>query len=126
MEKEVKKRAKTEQNRIKRILKQSGITDEVLKIMDSTIANVAWMSAKLDDARETIGEEGLTVEYDNGGGQKGIRENPKMKAYEALWKSYMLGLQKLVDAIPEAEAEETEAKEQEQTTLEVLRGKKRA
>ena len=35
-----------------------------------------------------IPEESLVVEYDNGGGQRGIRENPFYPAYEKLLMSY--------------------------------------
>ncbi len=70
-----------------------------MKLLEPVIENTAWMRVKLDDARELVGEEGITVEYNNGGGQTGVRENPNMKAYEALWKSYVVGLQKITDAL---------------------------
>lgn len=37
--------------------------------------------------------EGLIVEYDNGGGQAGIRENPYYPAYEKLLASYTRALE---------------------------------
>lgn len=49
---------------------------------------------------QAIGEEGITVEYDNGGGQSGVRENPAFRAYEALWKTYMSGLDMLIKLLP--------------------------
>ncbi len=36
------------------------------------------------------------MEYDNGGGQTGVRENPAFRAYEALWKTYLSGLDALL------------------------------
>ena len=64
------------------------------------------MKSKLDDARTAIGEDGITVEYDNGGGQTGVRENPAFRAYEALWKTYLSGLDALLKLLPEGAAED--------------------
>ena len=38
--------------------------------------------------------------YDNGGGQRGIRENPAFKGYESLWKAYMQGMNRILDTLP--------------------------
>ena len=70
------------------------------------ILNVSWMKSKLDDARTAIGEDGITVEYDNGGGQTGVRENPAFRAYEALWKTYLSGLDALLKLLPEGAGED--------------------
>ena len=58
------------------------------------------MRIKLDESRQLIRDEGITVPYDNGGGQKGIRENPAFKAYVSLWKAYMSGLEKYSSYFP--------------------------
>lgn len=79
---------------------KNGLNDEKIQSLDPVILNVSWMKSKLDDARETIGEEGITVEYDNGGGQSGVRENPAFRAYEALWKTYLSGLDMLIKLLP--------------------------
>ena len=70
---------------------------------------------------------GALVEYDNGGGQKGIRENPVFKAYEALWKSYMLGMDKILAIIPEEQKEDLQAETEQikpQTVLDFVREKR--
>ena len=117
---------KSEKTRIKRLLKESGTSDARMKMLEPVIENVAWMKIKLDQAREKIKNSGIVMPYDNGGGQTGIRENPAFKGYEALWKSYMAGMNKLLEAMPpeviEAE-EETEKEQAPVTVLELIRTK---
>ena len=57
--------------------------------------NIVFMEEKLDQARDLIGTTSVAIQYDNGGGQKGVRENPAYKGYEALLKSYMAALDQL-------------------------------
>mgnify|MGYP007022379021 CR=1 FL=1 len=117
---------KSEKTRIKRLLKETGTSDARMKMLEPVIENVAWMKIKLDQAREKIKNSGIVMPYDNGGGQTGIRENPAFKGYEALWKSYMAGMSKLLEAMPpeviEAE-EETEKEQAPVTVLELIRTK---
>ena len=105
MRAEISKRCKKEQRKLIKIFKESGLNEEKINILTPLIENISWMKVKLDDAREDIGEDGLTAEYNNGGGQKGIREHPAFKAYEALWKSYSSGLAVILSHMPEQAAE---------------------
>jgi hypothetical protein len=117
---------KSEKTRIKRLLKESGTSDARMKMLEPVIENVAWMKIKLDQAREKIKSSGIVMPYDNGGGQTGIRENPAFKGYEALWKSYMAGMSKLLEAMPPEVIEAEEKTEKEQapvTVLELIRTK---
>ena len=84
---EIEKRCAAERRKLARFLSKNGLNEEKIKSLDPVILNVSWMKSKLDDARTAIGEDGITVEYDNGGGQTGVRENPAFRAYEALWKT---------------------------------------
>lgn len=120
----LKKRANKENNRIKKLLKNAGVTDKRIKILEPVVQNTAWMKAKLDDAREEIQDSQVVISYDNGGGQKGTHENPLFKGYENLWRSYMQGMSKILEALPEevAEAEAQEA-EKPKTVLELIRSK---
>lgn len=122
---EIKERAEAEQNRINEILKEVGISERRMKLLAPVILNTAWMKAKLDDAREAIKNSQIVISYDNGGGQKGIRENPLFKGYEALWKSYMTGMNRILDALPpEIIKEETTPEEAApRTVLELVRAK---
>jgi len=122
---EIKERAKEEQNRIEDILLEIGVSDKRMRMLEPVIANTSWMKAKLDDAREAIKNSNIVISYDNGGGQKGIRENPLFKGYESLFKSYMSGMDRILSCLP-AEQIEVEAQvqiEQPKTMLELMREK---
>jgi hypothetical protein len=97
---ELKQRARKEKARIKRLLKQAKTPPEKMKMLEPVIDNVSWMKAKLEDTTEQIKEGQIAIEYNNGGGQKGIRESPLFKGYEALFKTYMSGMSKIMEAMP--------------------------
>ena len=125
-ETEIKARAEEEQNRITDLLSEVGISDKRMKLLEPIILNTAWMKAKLDDAREAIKNSNIVISYDNGGGQKGIRENPLFKGYESLWRSYMAGMAKITDSLPQEQVEQAIEVEKPATMLELVRNKHRA
>lgn len=57
--------------------------------------NVIFMARKLKETRDDMGKTPLIVRYDNGGGQKGYRENPVFKAYNAMASRYVMALSQL-------------------------------
>lgn len=121
---ELKKTAKEEENRVLNILKDVGISEARMRALYPVIENTAWMKAKLDDAREAIKNTSVAIPYDNGGGQKGVRENPVFKGYEALWKSYIQGMDRILAALPaEMVQAEVEVVEKPKTMLELVRDK---
>jgi hypothetical protein len=123
-ETEIKARAEEEQNRITDLLLEVGISDKRMNLLGPIILNTAWMKAKLDDAREAIKNSNIVVAYDNGGGQKGIRENPLFKGYENLWRSYMAGMSKIIDCLPDEIATvESEVVDKPKTVLELVRNR---
>ena len=124
-EKNLQKLTNKEKSRIKRLLKRAKTPENKMQILMPVIENTAWMKAKLEEARMEIEDETLTSEYDNGGGQIGIRENPKVKAYQALWKSYMVGMRIIIDTVPEDSAEITKEIEKPKTALALIRDKHR-
>jgi hypothetical protein len=124
-ETEIKARAEEEQNRITDLLSEVGISDKRMKLLEPIILNTAWMKAKLDDAREAIKNSNIVISYDNGGGQKGIRENPLFKGYESLWRSYMAGMGKILDILPQDQIEQAIEVEKPATMLELVRDKHR-
>lgn len=116
-----------EQKKIIREIKKAKISEHKMKVIEPVVVNAAFMKVKLDEAREQIKDATITVDYDNGGGQKGVRENPVFKAYEALWKSYMLGMDKILSVIPEEQQQELTAEADQirpQTVLDMVREKK--
>lgn len=124
-ETEIKARAEKEQNRITDLLSEVGISDKRMKLLEPIILNTSWMKAKLDDAREAIKNSNIVISYDNGGGQKGIRENPLFKGYESLWRSYMAGMAKILDSLPQEQIEQAVEIEKPATMLELVRNKHR-
>ena len=112
--------------RIKDILLDYDISDNKIKILESIIENTAWMKVKLDGARDAVKSSNVVIPYDNGGGQKGLRENPLFKGYESLWKSYMSGMNKILETLPPEQAKEvTQMAEEPKTMLELVRNKHR-
>ena len=120
----IAQRARKVQNSIKQTLTYYGASKQKVKFMMPIIENTAWMKVKLDDARELIEDSEIVIEYDNGGGQKGIRENPLFKAYEALWKAYVSGMAQIINILPEEKVQEVEkVVEKPKTVLELVRDK---
>lgn len=99
---EISKRCKKAVRKLTRFWRESGVDADKIDAFTPLFDNICWMQIKLEDAREEIGEAGLLTEYDNGGGQSGVRQNPAFKAYEALWKSYCTGLGILLPQLPDA------------------------
>lgn len=91
---------KAEKRRLARVVKKSGGDSDKQK---AVIENLAFMKAKLDETRAYLENEKLFCEYDNGGGQSGVREHPGYKAYESLWRAYLSGLSQLTPAAKKAE-----------------------
>ena len=123
-EADLKARADAEHDRITTILNDAGISERRMQTLAPIIENVSWMRAKLDDSRSLIKNSNIVVPYDNGGGQKGIRENPACKGYEALWKAYMQGMNRILDTLPPEQIQEaTDNEIRPQTVLDAIRSK---
>lgn len=116
-------RAEQERQRIMDILEDADISPRRMKMLAPIIENVSWMRAKLEDARELIKNSNVAIPYDNGGGQKGIRENPAFKGYEALWKSYLGGMAKILESLPTEQIQEATDEARPQTVLDAIRAK---
>ena len=121
---EIKERAEEEQSRLTEILKDAGVLEKRMRALEPIILNTAWMKAKLDDAREAIKNSNIVIAYNNGGGQKGIRENPLFKGYENLWRAYIHGMDRILSALPdEIVTEQRIEMEKPKTMLELVRNK---
>lgn len=115
-----------EKRRLKKLLQEAAVSEKRIKMLEPVIENTAWMKAKLDVVREQVRESSVVIPYDNGGGQKGLRENPLFKGYESLWRCYIAGMTKILDAMPPEEAQSELKKEEPQapaTILELVRSK---
>lgn len=111
-------------NSLKKALTASGIKDEVLVALDPSLKNLATMANKLEDLRKIIEAEPAVIDYDNGGGQQGKRENPSYKAFEALWKSYLSGMNSLIK-IMDTDSAPQEEKQESKTALQLILNKHR-
>lgn len=119
-------RAAAEMETLRRLLFDYVDDKDRIAILEPVIQNVAWMKVKLDDAREAVKESSVVIAYDNGGGQKGLRENPLFKGYVSLFKAYMSGMAKILELIPPAEAKEhTSRVDKPKTVLEIVRTKRK-
>lgn len=65
--------------------------------------NLAWQKVKLDETRRELMGQSLVIEYDNGGGQSGIRENPGFTAYNKLFGTFSRGVKQLCDMMDGAD-----------------------
>lgn len=122
---ELKKTANAERKRLTKLLEDAMVSEARRRALGPVIDNTAWMYAKLEDTRTTIKSSQVAIPYDNGGGQSGIRENPLFKGYTSLWKAYMLGMGRILDALP-AEVRVVEQDQEEykpQTVLSLIRAK---
>ncbi len=125
-EKAARERARTEKNRIIRLLKSAGTPDATVKILQSLIKSTSYLKAKLDDLESEFEDESVVSEYDNGGNQSGIRVSPYVKAYESLYKSYTSGMKQIMDCIPKTAAEPTETKKPKNMLQIVMEKRKEA
>lgn len=116
-ETQIEKRAGRERARIVRLIRASGVEEDVIALARPVIENTAWMAVKLDDARQTIAESHVAISYDNGGGQRGIRENPLFRGYEALWKSYIAGVRQIIELMPERASETAQVENTKSATV---------
>ena len=116
--------ANEEKQRVLALLFSYGINEKKVQMLEPVIENTAWMKAKLDETREAIKTTSVVIPYDNGGGQRGLRENPLFKGYESLWRSYMSGLNKIMESLPlDAKQEEAENIDTPKTVLQLVRAK---
>lgn len=116
----IEERTEIEKQRLTALLFDYNIPEKKTELLRDTISNIAWMKVKLDDTRDTIRYTDVAIPYDNGGGQKGVRENPLFKGYESLWKSYMAGMKIIMDLLPVEEIRAVEA-DRPKTVLELVR-----
>lgn len=120
----IEERASEEVERLNRLLFDCKISEKKRDMVETIVENVAWMKVKLEDTREKLKHLDVAIPYDNGGGQTGIRENPLFKGYQQLWKSYMSGMSKLIELLPE-EVQEPAEDIKPQSVLELVVAKHR-
>lgn len=109
--------------RIYGIIDGANVAPEMREMLAPVIEFVAWQRVTLDEASKELNGANIVIEYDNGGGQTGTRQNPLFKSVMDLWRGYLAGIDKIIQALPkEAQAE---ARAQAVTPLEIVRGMKK-
>lgn len=98
------KRVESELKKLREITKDA-IPDEKRKVVMPLLANVAFLKVKLDDARNELLYEDIYTEYDNGGGQTGLREHPGFSAYNKLLTTFSRMIRQLTDMMPQGSTE---------------------
>ena len=101
-----KKKVEQEKKRLISLLDRAEVQPQHRDVLAPVIDNISWQRVKLAEAMEQMQNESLICEYNNGGGQAGIRENPIFKAYVNLWRAYMVGLEKFTSYLPKEMQEE--------------------
>lgn len=108
-----------EKKRIYSILENANVSDNRIASLETIIEECAFMRHKLNVAKKDIRESSIVIPYDNGGNQRGIRENPLFKGYESLLKSYLLALDRIISVLPKEE--QNELKKDNDNVLELVR-----
>lgn len=95
-----------EHKRLNALLDKANVPKQNRAVLAPVIDNMAWQRIKLDETRIEMQNASVVCDYDNGGGQTGVRENPIFKAYINLWRAYMVGLEKYTSYLPKELQEE--------------------
>ena len=92
------KRIKKEISRLRRLFRE--IDENKKKLVDSTIADVAFLTITMQDLREQIVRKGTTVEYKNGENQWGVKQSPDAQLYLQMSQKQTQAMKILVDCLP--------------------------
>lgn len=118
-----KRAINAEIKRINGILDGANVAPDLRQMLAPVVDLLAWQRVTLEETVKKLSGENIVIEYDNGGGQTGTRQNPLFKSVMDLWRGYLAGIDKLIQALPkEAQAE---ARAQAVTPLEIVRGMKK-
>ena len=88
--------------RLTKALQQMGMDDDMLALCTELISNVGFLEDALWNARCDLMDAPIVVEYDNGGGQAGLRKHPGLEAYTRLYQQYLQGIRTLIEKLPVA------------------------
>jgi len=100
--------------RLEEIVKQQEIKKEILKIsklfkdmdpkikksIQSVIDNAAFMAVTLRELQEYLIKNGLTVEYQNGENQFGVKKSPEIEIYLTMSKNFVSTMKAVTDLLP--------------------------
>lgn len=110
-----------EKKRIYQVLESFEVPKKKIDYLEPVIDEVAFMRVKLVETHHDLEQMDVAIPYDNGGGQTGIRENPQFKAYEALLKSYLMALDRIIAVLPKDVQENIDESTDKENVLELVR-----
>lgn len=95
----VQARVESELRKLQRLTKDA-IPEDKRSVVLALLPNIAFLKVKLDDSRRCLLYECIFTEYDNGGGQSGLREHPGFAAYNKLFTTFSRSIKQLTDMMP--------------------------
>lgn len=95
-----------EKRRLKGLLSEAEVPKQKRDALEVVINELAWQRLKLEETRTEIADASVVCEYRNGETQTGTHENPLFKGYNALFRSYMQGLNAYLSYLPKDLQEE--------------------
>lgn len=93
-------KVEAEKERLENILKRADVPQQQRDMLAPVINAISWQRVKLEETQDIMKDADVVCRYNNGGGQKGWRQNPIFKGYLELWRGYMLGLEKYSSYLP--------------------------
>lgn len=100
-----------------------GVTGPMRERAIKLAENVLFIEGKLDETRDRMGNTPLVVNYDNGGGQKGIRKNPVFEAYVNMFRQYTNGVRTLSEMLGITMEQQAQPLEKPKSNLADMRSK---
>lgn len=79
------------------------VDKEKIKGMSSLIDNAAFMAVELKELMQIIHRDGVTVEYQNGENQFGVKRSPEIEIYNTMIKNYVTTMSKILDQSPKGQ-----------------------
>lgn len=94
---------KKEMKKIGKLFKD--IDKDTKKSVESIIQNCAFMAVTLRELQETLKENGLICEYQNGENQWGTKKSPEVEIYNTMIKNFVSSMNALAGYLPKEKGE---------------------
>jgi len=92
------KAIRKEKNKLKKIFKE--IDKNKFDFVMTLIERLAWLNVSVKELEELVDREGTLIEYNNGGGQTGMKDNPNVKTLINYTKNITTITKQLVELVP--------------------------
>ena len=112
-------RIESEKKRLKKIFRPMG--KEKLAAAKASIDQMSYLAVTIQDLQHSIDVMGTLIQYDNGGGQTGVKSNPDTLLLSRYISNYNAIARTLLYQIP-AGTEKTTAKASVDPLLEFMKG----